>query len=144
MRIQSIRSALSLLASVSPRIAAEIEWRDHLVDWRKTLCDELLAFPARIRDDREAGKQQNVKLSITAIDRGFIEGTGWELGTLRIGQLMREAGYKEGPKIENQACGPLPWFGSLPEVERRVKGLLEQRDAAQAPLEAALHEPVVA
>ena len=69
----------------------------------------------------QMGKQQNVKLSIVTIDRGRLsEAGGWSLETLRIGHLMRAAGYVEGLKIEN-ATGRLPWFGSLPEVERRIK-----------------------
>src|SRR5260221_9010161 len=139
LRIQTIRSATSLLASVEPRIAAEIEWRNHLLDWRKTLCDELLAFPPRIRDDRELGSQQSVKLSIITIDRGHVsEDTGSCLETLRLGHLMRAAGYVEGPKIENQVCGRLPWFGAMPEVERRIQELQQQRDGAQARLDEAV------
>jgi hypothetical protein len=144
-RLQTIRSATAALANVAPRIAAEIEWRDHLIEWRRTLCDELLAFPPRIRDDRDLGKQQNVKQSITAIDRGGLSyGGSYGLCSLRLGALMRAAGYVESPKIENQVCGRLPWFGSMPEVERRLKALEQQRDDAQARLDEALREPVTA
>ena len=34
--------------------------------------------------------------------------------------------------------GELPWFGSLPEVERRISKLAQQRQAAQAALDEAL------
>jgi hypothetical protein len=54
---------------------------------------------------------------------------------------MREAGYTEGPKIENQVSGALPWLGSLPEVERRLKDLHAQQDDARARLDAVLREP---
>jgi hypothetical protein len=68
-------------------------------------------------------------------------GTGWELETLRLGSLMREAGYVEGPRIANQAHGELPWGGSLPDVERRVEALTAQRDDAQVRLDRAVAEP---
>ncbi len=139
LRIQTIRSATAALTNVTPKIAAEVEWRDHLIEWRTTLCDELLAFPPRIRDDRELGKQQNVKLSIVTIDRGRVsEDAGWPLERLRLGALMREAGYAEGPKFENQTAGRLPWFGSLPEVEARINALHQEHAGAQARLDDAL------
>ena len=57
---------------------------------------------------------------------------------MRVGHLMRVAGYVEGPKIENQGLGRLLWFGLMPEVERRIKALQEQREDAQARLTDAL------
>jgi hypothetical protein len=138
-RIYTLRSAPLTLAEVDHKIASDTEWSDFLTTARKTLCDELLALPARIRTDRDLGKQQNLKLSIITIDRGRVSADdGRELETLRLGQLMRVAGFLEGPKIENQICGRLPWFGSLPEVERRLKGLQQQRTEAQARLTEAL------
>lgn len=136
-QLQTIRTTRVALANLAPRIAAETEWRDHLVDWRKTLCDELLALPLRIRDERTLGVQQNLKLSILKIDSDA-EVAPWTLETLKLGQLMREAGYVEGPRIENQACGALPWYGSLPDVERRLQTLQQQRDAEQARLDESL------
>jgi hypothetical protein len=138
-RIYTLRSAPMTLAEVDHKIAADTEWFDFLNTTRRTLCDELLAFPARIRAGRDLGKQKNLKLSIITVDRGRVSADdGQELETLRLGQLMREAGFLEGPKIENQVCGRLPWFGSLPEVERRLKGLQQQRTEAQARLTEAL------
>lgn len=138
-RMKTIRSVTSALAHLEPELATEIKWRDHLVGWRQTLCDELLAFPSRIRDDREWGRKQSVQLSIMAIDQGrFSDEGGWSLETLRLGHLMREAGYVEGPKIENQTHGRLPWFGSVPEVERRIADLQTRLASAEAALDEAL------
>ncbi|HEY5182428.1 MAG TPA: hypothetical protein VIJ07_22090 [Dermatophilaceae bacterium] len=36
------------------------------------------------------------------------------------------------------------WYGSLPDVEHRLKVLQQQRDDARARLDAALREPVTA
>jgi hypothetical protein len=142
-RIENIRFAAHALANVAPRIAAETKWLAELTDWRKTICDELLACPPRPRTDLDRGKVQNLTLSIQVIDRGLgvVADSGWSLNTLRLGQLMRGAGYVEGPRIANQVSGALPWFGSLPEVEHRLKGLQAQRDDAQRRLDAALRKP---
>ena len=138
-RILAARTATDALANMVPEMAAEIEWRDHLIDWRQTLCDELLALPPRIRTDRELGAKQNLTLSILTIDRGRPgDDAGWALENLRLGQLMREAGYREGPKIENQVIGRLPWYGSMPDVEHRIKELTNRRNDAQARLTEAL------
>jgi hypothetical protein len=133
VQMQTIRSAVATLANVEPRIVAEQKWQDFLTTARKTCCDELLAMPPR-RDDRELGRARNLELSIAKIDRDVVVDP-WTLETLRLGELIREAGYVEGPKIENQVYGRLPWFGSLPEVERRLKALQEERSIAQARLD---------
>jgi hypothetical protein len=139
-RIYILRSAPLTLAEVDHKIASDTEWFDFLTTTRKTLCDELLALPAHIRTSHQMGVQQNLKFSIQVIDRGLgvIADSAWELNTLRLGELMKAARYVEGPRIENQICGRLPWFGSLQEVERRLKGLQQQRNEAQARLTEAL------
>lgn len=139
-RIYTLRSAPLTLAEVDHKIAADTEWFDFLNTTRKTLCDELMALPPHIRTSHQMGVQQNLKFSIQVIDRGLgvIADSAWELNTLRLGELMKAAGYVEGPRIENQICGRLPWFGNPPEVERRLKGLQQQRNEAQARLTEAL------
>ncbi len=65
--------------------------------------------------------------------------TVYDLVTLRLGQLMREAGYEPaGADADRSFSGVMPWFGSLPEVERRIANLQKQRDDAQARLDEAL------
>jgi hypothetical protein len=125
-RISVINMATRTLASLPP-LGPEEAWRGFLIAARKTLCDELMAMPARIRSSHDLGVQQNLKLSIVAIDRGpgVTGDTGYLLDTLRLGQLMREAGYSS-------------WFGSLPEVEDRIERLVQQRADAQARLDEAL------
>jgi hypothetical protein len=143
MRIQRIRSASTSLASIEPKTASEIVWRDQLTSWRNTLREELAAFPPEIRDDSIRRKRQNVTLSLACVEQGPIAEQGWVLETLRLGDLMREAGYTEGVKIENQMYGQLPWFGALPIVEDRIQALEKRRDTAQAQLNAALREASV-
>jgi hypothetical protein len=138
-RLETIRFSSHTLKTLDPKIAAETEVRDVLTACRTTLCDELLACPQRPRTARDFGKERNLSLSIQVIDRGIgvLTDTGFALSTLRLGQLLRDAGYVEGPRIENQIAGDFPWFGSLPEVERRLQLLLAQRTDAQARLAAA-------
>jgi hypothetical protein len=90
------------------------------------LCNELRALPERIRDDKTFGLKNNLTLSIRVIDVGPVaaNGTGYDLTTLRLGVLMREAGYEpEGADPDRRYCGVMPWFGSLPQVERRIAEL---------------------
>jgi hypothetical protein len=53
-------------------------------------------MPQRIHTDHDRGTQQNLKLSIMAIDRGIgvVAGTGYALETLRLGALMKESGCR--------------------------------------------------
>ena len=147
-RIVTLRAAITALANLDPRIVAATEWRDFLTAWRKVLCDELLALPpAHTANERDLrlGKAQNLTFSIQCLDRGIgvLADTGWALNTLRLGELMREAGYREGPRIENQVHGEMAWFGSLSETERRLRDLEQQRSVAQAQLDAAMREPAM-
>jgi hypothetical protein len=140
VRIQVARSATAAVASAEHELAAATEWFNHLTAWRQTLCDELLALPPRIRSGHQLGVQQNLKLSILAIDRGQLAtDSGYQLENLKLGDLMRASGFAEAPKIENQIVGPLPWFGSLPETERRIK----VAQAARADAEQRLHDALM-
>jgi len=141
-RITAARNETSTLAELDPKIADLTTWRDHLIAWRETLCAALLGCPQRPRTDHDAGVLQNLKLSIMTVDRGrgVFDGSGYALETLRLGALIREAGYVEAPPVEGQAVGRLPWFGSLPEVEQRLHDLQKRRDEAQARLDATLRD----
>ena len=62
------------------------------------------------------------------------------LEDLRLGVLIRASGFEQ-----NLAAPPglrLPWFGSISEVERRIRDLTSRRDDAQARLDAALADPL--
>ena len=123
----AFKSATGRMAELPP---AEKKWIDDLTTWRQTLCDELLALPPRIRDKAEMGRQQNLTLSIRVIDFGLgvLNDPGYDLTTLRLGQLMRASGYepRDADPTRNYS-GVMPWFGSMKEIERRA--------AAQATLD---------
>ena len=139
-RITAIRAAQATLAAMDSEIATLTEWKGHLLDWRPILCDELLACPPRARTGPEMGRRQNLTMSIVMLDRGLnLDGTGYTLETLRLGDLMRASGFVAAPPVKDlEASGRLPWFGSLDQVEKQLKQLQARRDAAQASLDDAL------
>lgn len=136
-RISTIQVATTTLAGL-PALAPEQEWLAHLTAWRKALCDELLALPARIRDKAGLHRQENLTFSIRLIDFGLRVvsfGPVVDLSPLRIGELMAEAGYAtSGPELQ----GSHGWLGSNSEVEGRIRNITRQRAAAQAQLDEAL------
>jgi hypothetical protein len=139
-RFSAIQVATTVLAGLAP-LDPEQEWLDRLTAWRQTLRDELLTLPPRIRSDKDLGRQQNLTLSIRTIEFGIGAGkdSGYDLTNLRLGHLMREAGYEPvGADPDRNFSGVMPWFGSLPEVQRRIAALQKQRDDAQARLDEAL------
>lgn len=141
-RITAVRNATATIAELDPKTADLTTWRNDLIAWREKLCAELLGCPPRPHTDHDVGVLQNLKLSIMTVDRGrgVSDGSGWVLETLRVGRLMRESGFVKAPPVEGQAVGRLPWFGSLPEVEQRLKELTKQRDDARTRLDAALRD----
>jgi hypothetical protein len=142
-RIPAVRNASSTLAELGSS-AADQQWVSFLTRARQTLCDEILALPPRPRTDYARGMLQNLTLSITAIDRGsgVIRGTGYALETLRLGALIKEAGYVAAPAIDGQIFGKLPWLGSMHETERRIASHEKRRADAQAQLDEALLDDV--
>lgn len=141
-RYSEIQVASTTLAG-TPLVAPLEKWRDELITWRRTLTNELLALPARIIDAHTLGVQTNLTLSIRTIDLGpgVLVNTGYDLVTLRLGGLMREAGYEAvGADPDRNYGGTMTWHGSLREVERRIERLTKERTTAQAQLEAALRD----
>jgi hypothetical protein len=61
-----------------------------------------LALPPRIRDARTLGVQQSISLSIKSIDSGLRVGR-FALNTLRLGQLLIEAGFQPAAPIEKSS-----------------------------------------
>jgi hypothetical protein len=129
-RILTIQIAQSILAEVDPLLATYTKWRDHLVSWRKTLCDELLACPAI--------KQRGLELSIQRIDWGLDFVNEMLPANLPLDDLMREAGYV--PRDAVARANGEAWLGSMPAVEERLKALQARHDDARERLDAALAE----
>ncbi len=139
-RISTIQVANTALRGL-PEIAADQAWLEHLITWRKTLAADLLAMPERLSTDMELGQRRNLTLSIATIDHGpaVLTNTGYDLTTLRLGQLMRDAGYEpSGADPIRHYSGVMPWFGSIADVTERLDALNKQRDEVQARLDAAL------
>jgi len=139
-RIGNAKMAETTLASLPP-VSPDQAWLDHLEAWRKVLCAELLALPNRIRDAHTLGVQTNLTLSIRCIDfgPGVFKNSGYDLPNTRLGELMRAAGYEpEDADPDRNYSGVMPWFGTLPKVEERVKRHAARRAAAQSMLDDAL------
>jgi hypothetical protein len=139
---QTITTSVATLAQVTPKIAPDEKWEADLTACRATLDAELLAMPPRIRNERELYQQQNLTTSMRIIDFGKRGEGQWtrDLEQTKLGDLLRAAGYQEGPKIENQSVGPLPFYGSLSDVRGRLKALRAERDSAQRSLDNAIRE----
>jgi hypothetical protein len=117
-RLATARSAAATISELAHYAKA----LDFLNEARRTLCDELLALPPRIRDAELLAKQRSIDLSIQVVDfgPGVLQGTGLSLSDIRLGDLMSQAGES--------------WRGALPEVERMVA----RRAQAQSALDDAL------
>jgi hypothetical protein len=141
-RMSTIRRSESILKEVKPKIDADEAWLAQLNDWRSKLVEELHARPVP-RTAKERGEEQNLALSIQVIDRSYrvVEGSGYGLEKLRLGALMRESGYVASPPAPGQTFGFLPWLGSVPEVEHRLREMHAKRNDARSRLEAALRDP---
>lgn len=131
-RIRNIQSLSSELAALRPK-AEDVKWRGHMVEWREILCAELLASPERPKNREEQDRQQSIKLSIIAIDRGLPDGRS--LLAMRLGRLMYDTGYRV---VVGPHSNVMPWFGSLPEVDRRMAEVEKRRAKLQAGLDDAL------
>ena len=87
------------------------------------------------------GLARNLAESLDVVDRGPrpVDRGGRDLETLRLGALMRAAGYEQvGADPNRNYGGTLPWYGALPDVERRIETLATRRAAADAALVDAL------
>jgi hypothetical protein len=121
--IGQLQQWLTVRTQADQHIAVKSEQRTTLEHvYRKRLAAELLALPPRIRDAHTLGEQRNLVLSIRVVDIGLaqLSDTGYDLSTIRLGQLLREAGDE--------------WHGSLYELDRDLKTLRATRDDADVRL----------
>ena len=149
-RIDTLRSESTVLPQLEAQISDGIAWRDKLVEWHTKLAAELES-PSIVkpRTPQQTGLRMNLLLSLHYLEKQFspgdgghmvrrLEDTGYSLETLRLGALMRESGFTEAPPRHGESFGQLPWFGSLPVVEQRLKQLTERRELAKRRIEEAL------
>jgi hypothetical protein len=139
-RIQTADMSVHTIRKRAPQLQDAAEWLTHLQSWRTLVVDELLAMPNRVYTPQDIGRRESLSLSLTCIDRGVqhIVGTGLSLETLRLGQLMKDSGYTECPPSPDRVWGCLPWNGSMPETEQRVRELMAEVTDAEARLDLAL------
>jgi hypothetical protein len=129
-RIADARSALAILGDVEPKLAQALKWLHDAGYWRKQSCDKLFDVPSPIRTAAARAAHRTLTLSIQVLDRGpgVLADTGCALETLHLGQLMRESGYEQKVRPPSGEIGlRLPWFGSIPEVTRRITQLEARR-----------------
>jgi hypothetical protein len=139
--ISTLRTVPAQLTHLAAKVTAELEWSGLLNGWRGTLIAERNALPPLTNHStpRENGLYENLTLSLMLVDQGVIpEDIGRDLESLRLGELMRDAGVHSAPPIENQVYGKLAWFGSLREVNHRLAQLEAQRVDLQKRLDDAL------
>jgi hypothetical protein len=141
-RLNAARTAASLVADLDAEINPRLVWRDHLIEWRPILANQLQACPPRADTRTAEYTRLGLEISIQAIDRGFnFSGETYPPDVLLF-SMMSEVGYTAPPSE--------PWnlwragYGSLPAVEQRLAELQKLRDEAQARLDAALRDPVTA
>jgi hypothetical protein len=140
-KLQDWRIAMDTLAKME-RIEPLQQWRDLLERCRVQIADELRAIPPR----QDMGRVRNLDYSLKVLFRGRnqVEGTGWCLETLRLGELLREAGYVESRPVENQMRGELPFVCGLDEADATLRALRQRRAEAQERLDIVMRESVPA
>jgi hypothetical protein len=131
-RIAAIDFAKVTIARLDPKIRELTTLRDQFVAWRKELSDRLLACPSQQRNRRDMDHEDQLRLSISNIDRGCeVFGSMVNLG-VPLGELMRAAGYVPEP---GQTSVWSAVYGSLPATLERLGTLQRQRAEAQAVLD---------
>jgi hypothetical protein len=136
--------ALKTLLAWEERLDADREWQTHLHTWRGVLAAELAALPStpsRTLDRKIA----SLTASLRVIDLGLgtLADYGCALAPLRLGELMRRAGFAPLPPPPGAPLNfqsDLPWFGGLDEVESRVREAQRRIADARSKLEC-LREP---
>ena len=138
-RLMTIRDSVTTIAERDGQIHALTSWKNHLDQWRQALGDEYLALPSRIRDAHTLGVKRNLEVSIITVLRGLPPDCKYSLTTLRLGALMRDAGYQPRDADPSRNYhGEMPWVGSLKEVEQWLQELATSKAMAETALAEAL------
>ncbi len=137
-RIAALQHGKIARAYLVPQLeTAKTRHRDTMISARQVLCDELIeSSRQRHPDAGELGRQENLKQSILAIDYGISDRHA--LNTLRLGELLRGAGFQVGPTQQGATFGEMEWHGSLPEIHAHIRRLEMQLAEAEARIADAL------
>jgi hypothetical protein len=130
-RLKTIPSCQRALDQISPELDRLATWLRHLQVWRSELDEARSGCAPRAR--------HNLELSARVLLHGYaaLDGSGYELTTLRLGELMQRDGFVPVDRDEGRSP-ELPWYGSLREVEQKVRALTAERDEHAVRLERAL------
>ena len=161
-RIRTIQSATAALAECNPTITFLTEWRSQLLEWREALtaaqpealspealaerkvANRIVGFIDRVDVPKGATYSQVLSIKVIEIGPVVLQDTGVMLETLPLGRMMRESGYTESVTPPPGEVGMrLPWYGSLREVDARLKELQVRKRDAEVRLERAISESVV-
>jgi hypothetical protein len=154
-RIRTIQVSQRTMQEVEPQLVDLTAWQRHLLGWREEICGARPELPDLLRERQEPNRimgcidrvdvppdaTYSQVLSLRVVESGLsaLDGSGYMLETLPLGDCMRASGYSETvPPPPGEAGMRLPWFGSLREVETRLKELQTRRDDAATRLERAV------
>ena len=102
--------------------------KTQLTEWRTTLEDEFRRNSPATTSTR-VGTLENLRLSIAVIEGGVSQlgDGGYDFTTLRLGQLLRDAGHTVvGADATRNYGGEIPFLGSLAVVDERLELLARQ------------------
>jgi hypothetical protein len=139
-RIAQAREAMVMLATVTTD-DVDSKWHADLQECRAVCAAELLEIKSPVRDPKVMGRVVNLRLSLKVIDRGpgVLTDTGYDLQTLRLGQLLIDRGYEpQGADPTANFAGTMPWYGSLDEVTKAIADRDARRQRAQSMLDDAV------
>jgi hypothetical protein len=136
-RVRTAQMMMRTIVDVEPQIRFMTEWLNHLNQWKAVLVKDLdhLVKTGQVRGPRTQGTVSTLKLSIQRIDIGldFKEALP---ARLPLDDLMAKDGYVVASPLA-RAQGD-QWFGSLRDVEPRLKELIAQQEDAEGRLKEAL------
>jgi hypothetical protein len=131
-RLRTIRTSTATLTEVEPQIAALEKWRADEIDRREPCLSKLATL------DPKDPKRYGWELSLRRIDRGLDLQNEMYPARLPLDDLMAAAGYVPADPVA-RAAGDA-WYGSLPQVEHRLRELTAKRDDAQDRIDRVLAE----
>ncbi len=114
-KIRTASTSLSTLAEVEPKISDLTKWRDHEIDWRQTCLAKLETL------DPKDPKRYGWELSLRRIEFGLDFMNEALPARLPLDDLMAASGFVPADPVA-RAQGDA-WYGSLPEVEHRLRDL---------------------